>query len=104
MDLPFQWKYGEGWREEINPAHSAGDVQLFSGCEDAQCSADTYSSSAGAGGAMTQAFLSALQSHPMALYPDFLAAIHQHLRRRGMRQRPAICCAARVLRCRGRGA
>jgi hypothetical protein len=94
MDLPFLWKYGS-WEEEVNPAHSAGDVQLFSGCEDAQCSADTYSASVGAGGAMTQAFIAALKSNPMALYPDFLETIHRHLRRRGMRQKPMLTSSQR---------
>lgn len=36
LDLPFLWQRG-GWLEEDNPCHSAGDVQLISGCQDNQC-------------------------------------------------------------------
>jgi hypothetical protein len=65
------------------PFHSAGDVQLFSGCQDDQTSADTYSASDGAGGAMTQAFVAALKTHPMCLYPEFLEAIQSQLSKQG---------------------
>ena len=56
MDLPFTWTQ-RGWACDDNPCHSMGDVQLFSGCEDHQTSADVQSLSGGAGGAMTNAFI-----------------------------------------------
>jgi hypothetical protein len=34
LDLPFTWQPRQGgWREETNPYHSLGDVQMISGCE-----------------------------------------------------------------------
>merc|ERR1711874_819177 len=40
LDLPFTYT-DRGWREETNPYHSQGDVQMFSGCEDHDTSADS---------------------------------------------------------------
>ncbi|CAE8652612.1 unnamed protein product, partial [Polarella glacialis] len=34
LDLPFKLSKSQGWREETNPFHSPGDVQMFSGCTD----------------------------------------------------------------------
>jgi hypothetical protein len=96
LDLPFEYKlkknssgfggggsYSDGrWIEETNPAHSKGDVVLFSGCQDSQTSADTMDKYQ-AGGAMTQSFIAAFEKNPMASYPDFLSAIHKSLKRRG---------------------
>ena len=41
LDLPYSWepRFG-GWREETNPYHSLGDVQMISGCEDDDVSCD----------------------------------------------------------------
>lgn len=109
LDLPFDYKlakkskqpfglgggggggsYSNGrWIEEVNPAHSKGDVVLFSGCEDSQTSADT-SGGGGAGGAMTQAFISAFERNPMPTYPEFLSALHKNLKKRGFSQRPQL--------------
>merc|ERR1711966_102427 len=83
------------WVADINTAHSQGDVVLFSGCEDDQTSADV-SGGAGflnqyqAGGAMTQSFINAFRSNPMATYPEFLATIHNSLKQRGFQQRPQL--------------
>jgi hypothetical protein len=44
LDLPWTYQHGRSqtiFREDTNPFHSLGDVQLFSGCEDDQTSADT---------------------------------------------------------------
>merc|ERR1719499_2672641 len=49
LDLPFSWT-GRGWREETNPFHSRGDVQLFSGCADDDTSADATGAWGAAGG------------------------------------------------------
>lgn len=118
LDLPYDYKFGSGtghdagqklpfgikipmptatnyasgrWVEDVNPAHSKGDVVLFSGCEDDQTSADTKEQyTRTAGGAMTQAFLASYQQMPNASYPDFLAALHKNLKSRGFRQRPQL--------------
>ena len=79
------------WVEEPNPAHSQGDVVLFSGCQDSQTSADTmdkYQS----GGAMTQSFISAYEENPggTTTYAQLLTLIHKSLRRRGFSQRPQL--------------
>lgn len=112
LDLPFEYqiqrhggnnsrnRYGfsmsirnDGqWIEDMNPAHSQGDVVLFSGCQDNQTSADVYSNNneRQAGDAMTQSFISAFESNPYSTYPEFLAAIHKSLRDRQFSQRPQL--------------
>ena len=57
LDLPFDYNVNtRTWTEDVNPAHSQGDVVLFSGCEDQQTSADVSGGFGKmAGGAMTQA-------------------------------------------------
>mmetsp|Transcript_14812 Transcript_14812/g.45769 ORF Transcript_14812/g.45769 Transcript_14812/m.45769 type:complete len:473 (+) Transcript_14812:320-1738(+) len=94
LDLPFNYVQGRGWQCEEVPFHTRGDVQMFSGCEDDQCSADTVQNYQ-AGGAMTNAFLQALADNPMPLYPDFLAALHRNLNRKGHRQRPQLSSTQR---------
>merc|ERR1712232_1369201 len=104
LDLPFDYKlakrsngryggnnYVDGrWVEDANPAHSRGDVVLFSGCEDSQTSADVVGKHE-AGGAMTQSFIAAFEQNPNgATYPEFLSSIHSSLRRRGFKQRPQL--------------
>lgn len=90
LDLPYECNIKTGqWKEEVNPAHAKADAILFSGCEDSQTSADAYDKYQ-AGGAMTQSFIRAYQDNPMALYPDFMAAIHRHLKKRGFHQRPQL--------------
>lgn len=107
LDLPYEYKisskttknrWGSSskpstnsqWIEEINPAHSQGDVVLFSGCEDDQTSADVQTSNSAAGGAMTQSFVAAYNENPMATYPEFMKAIHKSLKRRNFSQRPQL--------------
>ncbi|EGB04948.1 putative metacaspase, partial [Aureococcus anophagefferens] len=94
LDLPYCFTPGRGWQTDDVPCFSRGDVQLFSGCEDDQCSADTYANAA-AGGAMTNAFLKALAENPMPLYPDFLTALHRELRRKGFKQKPQLSSSQR---------
>ncbi|KAL3806078.1 hypothetical protein ACHAXA_008526 [Cyclostephanos tholiformis] len=93
LDLPFDYDLRtRRWREDINPAHSAGDVVLFSGCEDSQTSADVgggYGKMAG--GAMTQAFTSAYeQTAALSTYHDFLEALRRQLKSKGFKQRPQL--------------
>lgn len=90
LDLPFSWT-GRAWQEETNPYHSRADVQLFSGCEDGDCSADALSSYGAAGGAMTTAFCDVLRSRPPAVsYPEFMARLGELMRTRGFSQRPQL--------------
>mmetsp|Transcript_42254 Transcript_42254/g.62603 ORF Transcript_42254/g.62603 Transcript_42254/m.62603 type:complete len:467 (-) Transcript_42254:245-1645(-) len=79
------------WKEDLNPAHSQGDVVLFSGCRDHQTSADVMTKHQGAGGAMTQAFLAAFKAKSdNATYPEFLRVIQQALQERQFPQRPQL--------------
>ncbi|KAJ8603633.1 hypothetical protein CTAYLR_007580 [Chrysophaeum taylorii] len=89
LDLPFNYVVGRGWSRDDAPAFSAGDVQLFSGCADDQCSADTVQNMQ-AGGAMTNAFLKAIAQNPMPLYPEFMDSLHRALRSKGFRQKPQL--------------
>ena len=89
LDLPYDYQSGRGWRCEDVPFHTRGDVQMLSGCEDDQTSAETYHNFS-AGGAMTNALLKALKDNPLPLYPDLFRALHANLRKKGFRQRPQL--------------
>ena len=89
LDLPFNYTQSRGWTQDDYPAFAAADVQLFSGCEDDQCSADAVSDYR-AGGAMTNAFLKVMQNSPMPLYPDLMTMLHRELRRKGFPQKPQL--------------
>lgn len=91
LDLPWSLAVGSrGWHEETNPYHTVADVQLFSGCDDEDCSADATGAYGKAGGAMTTAFCDVLQSDPSPSYPDFMVRLHQMMHRRGFSQRPQL--------------
>merc|ERR1719330_2329180 len=89
LDLPFCWT-GRGWREETNPYHSLGDVQMFSGCEDDDTSSDASTAYGAAGGAMTTALCDVLRRNPSPLYPELLNMLSQSLRQRGFSQQPVL--------------
>jgi len=89
LDLPFTWT-DRGWREEVNPFYSLGDVQMFSGCEDDDTSSDASTSYGSAGGAMTTAFCDVLRQNPCPTYPELMMMLHTSLRRRGFSQRPQL--------------
>eukprot|EP00406_Dinophysis_acuminata_P015370 CAMPEP_0179348438 /NCGR_PEP_ID=MMETSP0797-20121207/73696_1 /TAXON_ID=47934 /ORGANISM="Dinophysis acuminata, Strain DAEP01" /LENGTH=472 /DNA_ID=CAMNT_0021063231 /DNA_START=1 /DNA_END=1415 /DNA_ORIENTATION=- len=74
LDLPYSWTQ-RGWREEVNPYFPRGDVQLFSGCEDDDVSADACSRYGQAGGAMTTAFCDVLRSHPSPTYAQLMTEL-----------------------------
>ncbi|KAJ1454782.1 caspase domain-containing protein [Pelagophyceae sp. CCMP2097] len=94
LDLPFNFTQGKGWVTDDCPAFSRGDVQLFSGCEDDACSADTFQNFK-AGGAMTNAFLKALGQDPMPLYPEFMAALNRAMKSHGFKQKPQLSSSQR---------
>ncbi len=93
LDLPYTWTrdgYGRGfWREETNPYHSLGDVQMISGCEDGDVSCDARAYGR-PGGAMTTAFCDVLRAHPAPTYDELLGEMGRVLRQRGMSQRPQL--------------
>jgi len=90
LDLPYDYNVNtRRWTEDINPAHSKGDVVLFSGCEDSQTSADVQGWN-GAGGAMTQAFTKAYMQCPCATYHEFLTVVKSELRKNRYSQRPQL--------------
>lgn len=92
LDLPYDYNVNtRRWTEDVNPAHSAGDVVLFSGCEDQQTSADVSGGNGMAGGAMTQAFMKAYESTAaMSTYHEFLDAVKKQLRKKRFSQRPQL--------------
>merc|ERR1712070_1014755 len=79
LDLPFVWNKRQGkWNIEKYPWHTAGDVQMFSGCEDSQCSMDATTRMGMAGGAMTTAMCDVLEQHahePPGPYPALLGGM-----------------------------
>ena len=95
LDLPYDYNLNtRRWTEDINPAHSRGDVVLFSGCEDSQTSADVQNWS-GAGGAMTKAFTKAYMQRPMTTYHEFLCVVKSELRESRHSQRPQLTSSQR---------
>lgn len=94
IDLPFKWK-GSRWTEETNPYHVAADVQLFSGCEDSDTSADAMSAYKAPGGAMTTAFCDALRRNPHPSYPELMESLRVLLRQEGFSQKPQLSSSQR---------
>ena len=91
LDLPFQWNpWRLAWREETNPYHTRGDVQLISGCIDAGVACDSNLYYTSPGGALTLAFCSYLRQNPCPTYPQLLDGLTIHIRQAGFRQRPVL--------------
>jgi len=95
MDLPFRLSKTQGWREEVNPFHSRGDVQMFSGCDDDGTSADAKTAYGASGGAMTTAFCEILRKNQHPGYVEFMKLIYENLRQRKFTQRPLLTSAQR---------
>eukprot|EP00927_Polykrikos_kofoidii_P071218 TRINITY_DN67518_c0_g1_i1.p1 TRINITY_DN67518_c0_g1~~TRINITY_DN67518_c0_g1_i1.p1 ORF type:complete len:563 (-),score=74.67 TRINITY_DN67518_c0_g1_i1:43-1623(-) len=89
VDLPFTWHDENDWEEVGGTIYTAGDVQMFSGCEDAQTSADV-SRHGRRGGAMTMAMTDAIKEDPGRTYPDLLNRLREILEERGMEQYPRL--------------
>ena len=95
LDLPYDYMIKKGeWKEDVNPAHSKGDVVQFSGCRDSQYSADSNNKFK-YGGAMTTAFVNALKTNPFATYGELLELIHKNLKERKFKQRPQLTSSQR---------
>lgn len=96
LDLPYAWNARRGWREETNPCHSLGDVQLFSGCEDDDTSSDASTAYGAAGGAMTTAFCDVLRQNPGGLtYAQFMRQLTSTIHRRGFSQHAQLTSSQR---------
>jgi len=89
VDLPFIWDEGGGWGEVGGTAYTAGDVQMFSGCEDSQTSADVVRHGR-AGGAMTISMTQAIKESPEREYPDLLQRLREILQEGGYEQWPRL--------------
>lgn len=95
LDLPFSLLGQGGWQEEDNPAHSSGDVIMFSGCEDHDTSADA-SSYGRAAGAMTTAFVDTLKAQPHGLtFATMVVNMNHTLQQRSFHQRPQLTTSQR---------
>ncbi|CAK0894891.1 unnamed protein product, partial [Prorocentrum cordatum] len=89
LDLPYSWM-GRGWKEDTNPYHTLGDVQMFSGCADDDTSADAATAYGAAGGAMTTAFCDVLRSNPGLPYSSLIQQLNNTMARRGFSQRAQL--------------
>ena len=102
LDLPFHCTKGGGsaagggWKEATNPLHTAGDVVLFSGCEDDDTSSDATSRYGAPGGALTCALIDSLRETPRSSFGGLLDAMHRKLKQRGFSQRPQLSASQRL--------
>ena len=91
LDLPFQWNpWRLAWREETNPYHTKGDVQLISGCVDEGVACDSSMYYNSPGGALTHALCTYLRQNPCPTYPELLDGLTAHIKQAGYRQRPVL--------------
>lgn len=98
LDLPFIWDRAGRWNTEAYTWHTAGDAQMFSGCEDSQCSMDAWDSRMKrSGGAMTTSMCDALwdaRGRTMT-YPAMLEKLHEILNDRKFDQKPKLSSSQR---------
>jgi len=94
IDMPFEWNPQAGWSVKENPCHSEGDVQVFSGVDTTAPSHDTYDRF-GTGGAITTAFITAIESQPPSSYTSVLSRMQSNLQSRGFPQIPRFSCSQR---------
>lgn len=94
LDLPYTWT-ARGWKEDTNPYHSLGDVQMFSGCADEDTSSDAATAYGAAGGAMTTAFCDVLRANLYLSYSDLMKMLNQTMARRGFSQRAQLTSSQR---------
>eukprot|EP00811_Abedinium_folium_P034693 NODE_7554_length_1569_cov_2.013176.p1 GENE.NODE_7554_length_1569_cov_2.013176~~NODE_7554_length_1569_cov_2.013176.p1 ORF type:complete len:404 (-),score=109.89 NODE_7554_length_1569_cov_2.013176:192-1403(-) len=96
LDLPFTWSGPGSWVEETNPCFCAADIQLVSGCEDSQYSADAHGRYGEPAGALTTAFCDCLERGSVQPHQQLLSGLQQHLRQRGHSQRPQLTSSQRL--------
>jgi hypothetical protein len=94
LDVPFEWNPQVGWNEVTNPSHAEGDVQVFSGLEEGTPGRDTYERF-NTGGAITTAFINAIESQPFSMYPEMVNGMQGNLRSRGFTQRMRMTTSQR---------
>jgi len=94
LDLPFMWiEENTDWKVAGYTWHTAGDVQMFSGCDDSQCSMDAFDSRMKRpGGAMTTSLCDTLQDNKSKdlTYPELLRKLHEVLAKRNFDQLPRL--------------
>jgi len=111
MDLPYMYRSSKNGLVDTTPrsfslfrkrrsarpppGSSSGEVILFSGCRDDQTSADT-GLKATAGGAMTNAFLEALDRAPNGNYVQLLWEMRESLRNGVFVQIPQLSCGKQM--------
>lgn len=95
LDLPYTWMPGRGWKEETNPYHSLGDVQMISGCEDDDTSSDASTAYGAAGGAMTTAFCDVMRATRCPSYPELMQQLNRVMRSRGFSQHAQLTSSQR---------
>eukprot|EP00930_Biecheleria_cincta_P101194 TRINITY_DN92816_c0_g1_i1.p1 TRINITY_DN92816_c0_g1~~TRINITY_DN92816_c0_g1_i1.p1 ORF type:complete len:508 (-),score=92.57 TRINITY_DN92816_c0_g1_i1:120-1643(-) len=88
VDLSFTWE-GGSWAEVGGTKYVAGDIQMFSGCQDEQCSMDV-SIAGRAQGAMTMCMTQAIRENNEMEYPALLARLHEILKEKGYEQLPRL--------------
>lgn len=88
--MPYTWTTkSRDFKEETNPYHTLGDVQLFSGCEDDGVSADAQLFDQ-SGGAMTTALCEVLRGNPCPTYVELLLSVQTMLNKRRFKQRAQL--------------
>ncbi|CAD7939013.1 unnamed protein product [Amoebophrya sp. A120] len=97
LDLPWTWQPGLGtWREDWNPFFTKADVQMFSGCADAETSSDGGRDLYGRrGGALTTAFCEIFAASSQTRgagigYDELLERLLQSMRVNGFSQTPQL--------------
>lgn len=93
LDLAWQRDKSRGqWREDTNPLHVLADVQMLSGCEDSQTSADAQNARMGkAGGAMTTSLCNVCREGLNGIsYNQLLGKLDQKLQQGKYTQRPVL--------------
>lgn len=90
LDLRFKIDPRSRRRVVNRKAPKTGNAMLLSGCKDNSYSYDTYDSTYGASGAMTAAFLNAVNRSPNAPIIRILGLMRKELRRKGYPQIPQL--------------
>mmetsp|Transcript_15263 Transcript_15263/g.26720 ORF Transcript_15263/g.26720 Transcript_15263/m.26720 type:complete len:641 (+) Transcript_15263:60-1982(+) len=91
VDLSFIWEMdNDSWEEVGGTRYVAGDVQMFSGCQDDQCSMDVAGVFGRPQGAMTMAMTKVVENDNSLPYPELLTRLHEALEEGGYDQKPRL--------------